>query len=193
MASVPFGLVGELMVIDQHRLQDDDYRAEVLAALLQAYQDGIWRYCVTRLGDVVGEEVAQDVFVTAWENLPTFRQEAAPSTWLFGIAKHKCAQTLRNRARRRAILAQAMDDVRSSAHAMAPETPEQRLAEQRQRRWLAESLAQLREGDRLLVTLHYLKGLSIKDIADLAGQSEAAVRKRLRRALQRLREMGDGP
>jgi RNA polymerase sigma factor (sigma-70 family) len=67
------------------------------------------------------------------------------------------------------------------------------MAEQRLRRWLTESLAQLRDGERMLVTLHYLKGLSITEIADIAGTSEAAVRKRLLRALHRLREMGDGP
>jgi RNA polymerase sigma-70 factor (ECF subfamily) len=182
------------MEIDQSRLRgDDDYRAEVYKRLVQEYLDGIWRFCVTRLGEVVGEDIAADVFLTAWENLPTFRQEAAPSTWLFGIAKNKCAQTLRDRARRRAILAQAMDEVRSGAHAMAPEMPEQQLAEQRQRRWLAESLARLRELDRLLVMVHYLKGLSIKEVAELTGLSEAAIRKRLLRALQRLREMDDGP
>ena len=42
------------------------------------------------------------------ENPPKFRQEAALSTWLFGIAKHKCTQTLQNLARRRAILVLAL-------------------------------------------------------------------------------------
>jgi RNA polymerase sigma-70 factor, ECF subfamily len=181
------------MVIDPQRLQDDTYRTEVLMALLQEYQDGIWRYCVTRLGDVVGEEIAQDVFVTAWETLPRFRQQAALSTWLFGIAKHKCAQALRNRTRRKAILAASMADIRAGAHTTVPETPEQLVAEQRRRRWLAESLAQLREGERMLVTLYYFKELSIPELADIAGMSEAAVRKRLLRALHRLREMGHGP
>ena len=190
---VPGGLLGELIVIDQQRLQDDSYRNEMLTMLLQEYQDGIWRYCVTRLGDIVGEEIAQDVFVTAWETLPKFRQQAALSTWLFGIARHKCAQALRNRTRRKAILEACMADIRSGVHATAPETPEQLMAEQWQRQWLADSLAQLRDSEHMLVTLYYLKGLSILEIADIAGTSEAAVRKRLLRALQRLREMGDGP
>jgi hypothetical protein len=38
---VPGGLLGELIVIDQQRLQDDNYRAEVLTMLLREYQDGI--------------------------------------------------------------------------------------------------------------------------------------------------------
>ena len=52
------GLFGEPIVIDQQRLQDDAYRGEVLTALLREYQDGSWRSCVTRLGDVVGAALA---------------------------------------------------------------------------------------------------------------------------------------
>jgi DNA-directed RNA polymerase specialized sigma24 family protein len=60
------------------------------------------------LGNVAGEEIAQEVCITARENPPKFRQEAALSTWLFGLAKHKCTQILQNLARRRAILVLAL-------------------------------------------------------------------------------------
>jgi RNA polymerase sigma-70 factor, ECF subfamily len=182
------------MEIDSRRLRGDDgYRREVYTQLVQAHYDEIWRYCVTRLGMLVGEEIAADVFLTAWRRLPTFRQEASIRRWLFGIAEKKCMQAVRNRARRRTILAQAMDEIRTGLHAQAPETPEQQLAAQRRRRCLAERLARLRESDRLLVTLHYYRDIQISELAELVGLTEAATRKRLRRALQRLQEMCDEP
>ena len=184
--------------MDQQCLQEDNDSTDMLTMLLQEYQDMIWRYCVTRLGDGVGEEIAQDVFVTAWKTLPKFRQQATPRAWLLGIAKRKCAQAWRNRTRRKAILEACMADIRSVVHTTAPQTPEQLMAEQQimtaqqRRQWLADSLAQLRDSERMLVTLRYLKGLSIAELSDIAGMKEATVRQRLRRALKRLREMDDG-
>ena len=63
------------MEIDAQKLPDEAYRSQVFTVLVQEYQDRIFRYCVTRVGEGQGEEIAQEVFLTAWENLPKFRQE----------------------------------------------------------------------------------------------------------------------
>jgi RNA polymerase sigma-70 factor (ECF subfamily) len=179
------------MEIDAQRLTDDAYRDVVLAALLRDYQAGIVRYCATRLGEDMGEEVAQEVFVTAWETLSKFRQDAALSTWLFGIAKNKCAQAFRNRSRRQAMAQAFLVDIRHHAHAEEPETPEQVIVERAQLARFATSLAALRDDERIILNLRYTKGLSVAEIVEIVGKSEAAVRKRLLRALQRLRELMD--
>ena len=54
---------------------------------------------------------------------------------------------------------------------------------------LAHGLQQLREDERILLNLRYYKGLPAAEVAELVGKSEAAVRKRLLRALQRLRKL----
>jgi RNA polymerase sigma-70 factor (ECF subfamily) len=190
-AYVPLWLLGEYMEIDAKRLEDGGYRGEVLAALLRDYQERIVHYCVTRLGEDMGEEVAQEVFVTAWETLLQFRQKAAPSTWLFGIAKNKCAQAFRNRSRRQAMAQAFVADIRQYAHAAEPETPEHVMVERAQLARFAASLAVLRDDERILLNLHYTKGLTITEIVEIVGKSEAAVRKRLLRALQRLRKIMD--
>ena len=175
------------MEIDAQRLTDDTYRYEVLTVLLREHQVGIMRYCVTRLGEDMGEEV----FVTAWEALPKFRQDAALSTWLFGIAKNKCAQAFRNRSRRQAIAQAFVMNIRHHAHAEEPEIPEHVMVEQAQLARFATSLATLRDDERIMLNLRYTKGLPIAEIVEIAGKSEAAVRKQLLRALQRLRKRMD--
>ncbi len=179
------------MEIDAQRPMDDAYRDEVLIALVRDYHVSIMRYCVTRLGEEMGEEVAQEVFVTAWETLPKFRRDAALSTWLFGIAKNKCAQAFRNRSRRQAMAQAFMVDIRHHAHAEEPETPEHVMVARAQLARFAASLATLRDDERILLNLHYTKGLSIAEIVEIVGKSEAAIRKRLLRALQRLRKIMD--
>ena len=120
------------MEIDTKRLLDEAYREAVLTALVQAHQARIVGYCVTRLGEAIGEDVAQEAFVTAWEMLPKFRQDAAITTWLFGIAKNKCAQAFRNRSRRQAMAQAFVVDIRRHAHAEEPETPEHVVVERAQ-------------------------------------------------------------
>lgn len=177
------------MEIDQLRLQDEAYCTEIITALLHAYQDRIFRYCVTRLGKGVGEEIAQEVFVSAWEMLPRFRQESSIETWLFAIAKRKCAQAFRNRARREQIAHTFVDNIRRSTHPDAPRSPEDSLASSAPSVHLDQALNQLREDDRILLNLRYAKGLSTTDIADLIGKSDAVVRKRILRGLQHLKRI----
>jgi RNA polymerase sigma-70 factor (ECF subfamily) len=182
------------MEIDQQRLRDEDYRHDVLTALLHDYQERIFRYCVTRLGEVSGEEVAQEVFLTAWESLPKFRQEASLATWLTGIAKYKCIQALRNRGRRQLLVHTVAEDIRHAVHAEGSADCDDRAGEQGRLARLADGLKQLRDQERILLTLRYTKSLPIAEICELVGKSEAAVRKQLLRALERLRTvMDDGP
>ena len=104
------------MEIDAQKLHDEAYRSQVFTVLIEEYQNRIFRYCVTRVGEGQGEEIAQEVFLTAWENLPKFRQESAIGTWLTGIAKNKCSQAFRNRSRRQTIAATFVDDIRYHTH-----------------------------------------------------------------------------
>lgn len=177
------------MDIDPHKLSDETYRSLIFTSLVQEYQDRIYRYCVNRLGEAQGEEIAQDVFLTAWENLAKFRQESTLSTWLTGIAKNKCIQAFRNRGRRQIIASTFIEDIRYQSHVEGVVSPEDTMMDEAQREELARGMLKMREDERLLLNLRYHKGLPVAEVAELLGKSEAAVRKRLLRALERLRKI----
>ena len=179
------------MEIEAQKLRDEAYRSQVFTVLVQEYQDRIFRYCVTRVGEGQGEEIAQEVFLTAWENLPKFRQESAIGTWLTGIAKNKCSQAFRNRSRRQTIVATFVEDIRYQTHTAETDSPEHAMIDQARFAELSGCLDQLRDDERLLLTLRYYRELPVAEVAELMGKSEAAVRKRLLRALQRLRRIFD--
>jgi RNA polymerase sigma-70 factor (ECF subfamily) len=176
-------------MIERQRLRDDAYCWEVVADLMRDHGDAIMHYCLTWLGEGLAEEVTQDVFVAAWSMLPKYRPDASLRTWLFGIARHKCQQTYRNRARRQAIAQTCLEDIRLHAHAEGSTSPEGLLAHAAQKARLADSLAQLRPEDRIVLTLWYWKELPAAEIADIMGKSVAAVRKQLTRAQHRLKEL----
>ena len=179
------------MGIDWTRIHDQAYRWDIVAALMRDHGDAIAQYCTTWLGEGLAEEVTQDVFVSAWEQLPRFRPLASLRTWLFGIAHKKCQQTYRNHARRQAIARTFLDDIQQCIHTDSSLLPEHRAMQVSQHTRLHASLAALREDERILLTLRYWKELPVADIADIVGKSESAVRKRIERATNRLREYMD--
>ena len=180
------------MVIDWQRVRDDDYYTAVCTALYETHQRGILRYCVTRLGDPLGEDVMQEVFVTMVHTFRTFRPGPPVESWLFGMAKNKCQQALRNRTRRQDIANAFGKDIWQQLHAEAPKPcPCEGLEARERATHLATSLTKLHELERIVLHWRFHRGLSVAESAESLGMSEAAVSKRLQRALRRLKEMMD--
>ncbi|PON15275.1 hypothetical protein C2W62_24680 [Candidatus Entotheonella serta] len=170
-------------------IADGDYR-RALGTLVRGYQQTMIGFCRNMLGeDAVAEETAQDVLLDAYKAMPRFRQQASVRTWLFAIARKKCLQVRRNRDRRSRIRQDKQNVIAQSAHRDAPaaagEEPEAMLERVRQ------SLRQLPDAERELLTMRYDTGLSVADIAQIQGISMATVRRRLARALDALREVVD--
>jgi RNA polymerase sigma-70 factor (ECF subfamily) len=182
------------MAIEWQRLADDDYYADVCTRVYETCQRGILRYCVARLGDALGEEVMQEVFVTMVSALRTYRPGPPVEGWLFGMAKQKCQQALRNRTRRQDIATAFGKDIGQQVHAEPSGPPGAGLEAREQAARLATSLTKLPEFERIVLHWRFHRGLSVAESAEALGVSEAAVRKRLLRALRRLKEMmDDGP
>ena len=154
----------------------------IFAVVFQHYKDEIYRYCVTRLGKSTGEEMAQEVFVTAWKNRSRLQREDRIRGWLYGIAKNKCKQSLRNRNRRKQIAQEFAKDIQQNIHIQMEESNEMLTL-------VLDNFIKLKENERILITLRYIQGLTISDISSTTGKSEASVRKQLFRALKHLREM----
>src|SRR5262249_51811744 len=147
----------------------------------------------TRLGEGMGEEVMQEVFVAAWQQLPRHRPAAPLETRLFAIARHKCQQADWNRVRRQAIARLCVEEIRAPSHSPRPPSRDGVIRPAWRAARLATCLSQLREIDRIILTLWYWRELPISDIADIMGKSVAAVRKQLLRAQQRLKDLIDAP
>jgi RNA polymerase sigma-70 factor (ECF subfamily) len=184
---------------DQYRkelratLGDERYRMAVTEQLLQEYQNDVYLQCVRWLDPVYGEDVAQEVFLQAWQGLLRYRGDSAIKTWLFGIAKNECRKFLRDRNLHRRLREAWSVDIRKSAHGEEPSSPEDQLRsaeeqenERQQMASLAACIEQLPDRDGLLVTWRYLKARSVSEISDFLDEKPDAIYKRLRRALQKL-------
>jgi RNA polymerase sigma-70 factor (ECF subfamily) len=143
------------------------------------------------------EDVTQQTFLSALENLNSFRGEASFGTWLLRIATHAALKVIRKRKGLDTVSleeeTEASDD---SEHIPHPEyiadwrqSPEELVHSNEVRRLLDEALAQLDEKHRLVFLLRDVEGLSVKETAEALGLSEANVKVRLLRARLQLREL----
>lgn len=142
------------------------------------------------------EDVTQQTFLSALENLSSFRGEASFATWLFRIATHAALKVIRKHKGLKTIsLEEATEGTGQVDSIPHPEfiadwrqSPEQLVQKNEVRRLLDEALAKLDEKHRLVFLLRDVEGLSIKETAEALGLTEANTKVRLLRARLQLRE-----
>ncbi len=133
--------------------------------------------------DLELEEIAQEAFVKAYENLVRFRGDAPFAHWLARIASNTCYDFLRKRKRRQAEL-----PVELFEHALgAPEETARPDAEDLAA--LARAMEKLKPEERLVLTLMELEEKSVKETAYIMGISEGNVKVRAHRARKALKQL----
>lgn len=134
------------------------------------------------------EDVAQEVFLTAWQGLGQLRNPTSFGPWLRQLTRNHARDVLRTRRRHGPRLTEAQTEGLLAAAVDPHPLAAERLIEEEECRLLAQALEQLPDEAREVVTLYYREGQSVEQVARLLGLGEDAVKKRLSRARMRLRE-----
>lgn len=134
------------------------------------------------------EDLAQDVFIKAYDALPAFRQDASFSTWLYQITVRKCLDWKRGMARYRQWMSAVASEQIERRNL---ETPELVLLDKEKTRELMALVNSLREPYRTVTKMFYVEELSCQEIANGTGISVKTVESQLYRARRLLREKGD--
>ncbi|MFL5469238.1 MAG: RNA polymerase sigma factor [Gemmatimonadaceae bacterium] len=128
------------------------------------------------------EELVQDTFVRAFASLDSFRGESSFRTWLFTIERRLMLD--RRRAERRSRETVPLEELDSASEYGALDGL---IAEETQER-VRKSLEALSPTQREVFTLRVQQGLSYKEIANVVGSTEGAVRVHYHNAIQRVKE-----
>src|SRR5689334_6175904 len=126
------------------------------------------------------EELVQETLLAAFDAFPQYRGDGSVRAWIFGIARRLAGRHVEMRTRRESKLRLVHDTSRgrdASELAMERERAERARA----------ALAKLKPSEREAVVLRYESDLSFRELAVACGVDEAAARKRVSRALARLR------
>ena len=138
------------------------------------------------------EDLTQETFAAAWSSIGSFRGSASLATWLHRIAYCKYADRQRRGRRPEAqIDARSLVADLSEKRSSPARGPLDDLLADEQSRRLALAVDALDEADRELVVLHYLQGLSFREMAEVLGRPAGTVKWRVSEVLARLRELID--
>lgn len=171
---------------------------DAFEALTNRYEERVYSLAFRMLRhDQDAEDVTQQAFLSALENLAGFRGDARFSTWLLRIATHAALKVIRKRKGLDVLsLDEATEPDPNDGHVPHPEyiadwrqSPEQLVHRNEIRGLLDEALGQLDEKHRMVFLLRDVEGLSVKETAQTLGLSEANTKVRLLRARLQLREL----
>lgn len=155
----------------------DTERSQRTTELMTRYGTDIKRFCLLQLRDASqAEDAAQDVFIKAWRALSTFRGDSSEKTWLLHIAANTC------RDYQRTGWFRFMD------RRVTPEDMERGAAFEFPDDSLSKAITELPALLRQAVALRYFEELSIREMTQVLGVSEATAKRRIRKANVLLRQ-----
>ena len=150
----------------------------------RAYASTIHALCRRMCGDdSEARELVQDVFVRAWERLPSFRGQSAVGTWMHRLAVNVVLEKWRSAKREALRMIDDPDGLELGALAAPPDLDTAMD--------VAVATAKLPGGARIVFVLHDIEGYSHDEIATMTGIAAGTSRAQLFRARRALARMLD--
>src|SRR5215469_10397797 len=163
-------------LVDRYRAVSGRQQKEFLNELFERHRTRVAAWCYRMTGDVDGAtDLAQEVFLKAFQNLESFRGQSKFTTWLYSIARNHCMDALKARA------AELLSIL------------ERRQAEEVVRQLMRESLD---ETEAKVMTLHYVHELPLDAVTRTLNLTNASgakaylvsARRKLARAFHQWKE-----
>ena len=146
--------------------------------LYEPVQPALTRYLRYKIADPQdGEDVLQEVLAAAYASLDSLTDEARFRPWLLSIASHKCLDYYRRTGERLGLPLELLENTAEDSRG----NPVPEL--------VADTLARLKDRERQILYLFYLKGYSQKDISTLLGIPLGTVKSRICTAKSHFRRL----
>jgi RNA polymerase sigma-70 factor (ECF subfamily) len=151
---------------------------EAFRLLYRRYVDRMFSYFAWKFGRSDAPDLTSEVFLRALRGIGRFEKGRSWAAWLYGIAANV------GRERRRIIAR----DLRHEPLEMTEDPVADALQGERERA-VREAVAMLPARQREVIELRYWAGLGYRDISDITGRSETALRAQSHRALEKLKSL----
>lgn len=165
--------------------------------LMNRYRDMVLKIVKKRVPFSNLEETAQDVFIRAYQSLPTFKGKSNFSQWVSSIAVKTCYDYWRKAYRSQEVSMSSLSEQHQNWLEEAVSDPsesslDEKVVQKEGLELLDWALGQMSPEDRMVLELVYLEGLSGKEAANILGWSLANVKIRSFRSRRKLEKLLSG-
>lgn len=129
------------------------------------------------------EEIAQDSFIKAYNNLSRFKGEAKFSSWLYRITYNTCLDWIKKNNKRNTLTGSIDKDMYRLS---VPDNASEKIEQEEHNKRITECLQRLPAADSFLISLYYYEELSLHEIATIVSSSISNVKVRLFRIRKKL-------
>jgi len=155
--------------------------ADAFAEIIEKYQVPIIRYLYRLTGEwETANDLAQDTFIQAYRSIPKTQIQTSFRSWLYKIATNISRQYFRKYKPHKVTNLEGSGIESHSASTDSAETVLENLM-------IRETLLRLKEDKRNCLLLHFWEGLKYREITEILGISEEAVRKRVMKSCKDFR------
>jgi RNA polymerase sigma-70 factor (ECF subfamily) len=154
--------------------------------IMVRYERQIYRICyrfVENREDAL--DLAQDVFIKAFEHLATFRRESSLKTWLYRIAMNHCINHVKKHSQEFVEVSEFTGSVRATVHTQ--------LEDREQREQFRRLVKLLPPKQKAILELRINEQLSYEEIAKISGRSISTIKASVFFALEKLRKLVKDP
>lgn len=129
------------------------------------------------------EEVAQDVFLKAYQSIKSFKGDSKFSTWLYRIAYNMAI----SKVRKKKLPVSSIEDYELADDEIRQVYDDfERIESLDKKKYLKLAIDQLPVQDSLVISLYYLNEHSIEEISELTNMGKSNVKVRLHRARKKM-------
>ena len=148
--------------------------ADDVESFLNKYGDMLYRICVLMLkNESDAEDAVQETIIKYYQKAPVFEDFQHEKAWLIKVAANQCRDLLRFRLRHPQMDEDALSKISCDSSDSG----------------ILEALAAVPEKYRLVLTLYYVEGYRIEDIAKIIGRTSSAVKMRLQKGRRLLEKI----
>ena len=168
--------------------REGELGSEMFVALAECMADDVRRFARARCGNLKGDvdDISQDAMLAAQRYLSSFRGEASLRTWLYRLVLSACSRHRRGRKNDPKLHAPLDDSPLNETPGEAD--PEVAVMMEEKLAALQRAIERLRDKDKQMLQAVEWQGQSLAEVADSFDLSVSAVKSRMFRIRQQLRE-----